>query len=151
MGFVLVRKERVAMFGIKKRPSRKWTESIEKMKTGTMTIQQFVNLNEKCVLYYSTPFGKDAKTGQNRPYALANSGSNILFLPAFTSLEACKKHFESAGRSEFIIIKGTLKDALSALDSHSFISSWGLVVNPDDSNSVGFPPHVRVQPKCLRD
>ena len=116
-----------------------------------MTVQQFVNLNEKCVLYYSTPFGKDSKTGQNRPYALSSPGSNVLFFPAFTSLEACKQHFKSVGRDEFIVIKGTLKDALSALDSHPFISSWRLVVDPDDSNSVGIPPHVRVQPKCLRD
>lgn len=131
--------------------SIRWTRSVKILKASAITVQKFVNLNEKCVLYYSTPFGTDIQTGQKRPYALCRSGTDTMFLPAFTSPEACKKHFESVGRAEFIIIKGTLRDALLALDAHSLIASWGLAVNPDDNNSVCIPPHVRVQPKCLRD
>ena len=139
------------MFGSEKKNARRWAESVAQLKAATLTIQQFVNLNEKCTLWYSTPFGTDLRTGRERPYALSRTDTDTLFLPVFTSAEACTKHFEAAGRDGFPVIKGTLKDALASLDTHPVIAPWGVVVDPDSAASICIPPHVRVQPKCLRD
>lgn len=139
------------MFGSEKKNARRWAESVAQLKAATLTIQQFVNLNEKCPLWYSTPFGTDIRTGRERPYALSRADLDTLYLPVFTSAEACTRHFESVGRDGFLVIKGTLKDALASLDAHPVISSWGVVVDPGEADSVCIPPRVRVQPKALRD
>ena len=139
------------MFGSEKRRAALWADAVTQLNAGKLTIQQFVNLNEKRTLWYSTPFGTDIRTGRERPYALSRADLDTLFLPAFTSAEACTRHFESVGRDGFLVIKGTLKDALASLDAHPVIASWGVVVDPGEADSVCIPPRVRVQPKALRD
>lgn len=139
------------MFGSEKRRAALWADAVTQLNAGKLTMQQFVNLNEKCPLWYSTPFGTDIRTGRERPYALSRADLDTLYLPVFTSAEACAKHFESVGRDGFLVIKGTLKDALASLDAHPVIASWGVVVDPGEADSVCIPPRVRVQPKALRD
>lgn len=139
------------MFGSEKRRAALWADAVTQLNAGKLTMQQFVNRTEKCVLYYSTPFGTDARTGRDRPFALSRTDTETLFFPAFTSPDKCRTHFEAANRDGFLVIKGTVADALSALDTHPVIAAWGLVVDPGETGSVCVPPRVRVQPKCLRD
>lgn len=139
------------MFGSEKRRAALWAEAVAQLNAGKLTMQQFINKTEKCVLYYSTPFGTNARTGRDRPFALSRSDTETLFFPAFTTQDKCRAHFDAAGRDGFLIIKGTVADALAGLDTHPVIAAWGLVVDPGEPGSVCVPPRVRVQPKCLRD
>lgn len=126
----------------------KWTSAVKKLSAGTISIQQFVNLNEKKSLFYSTPF----VTGKNGdfPNTLQREGSDTLYFPAFTSPAALTAYLNAIGCAEHLIIKGDLKSVLTSLDSHPMLCEWGVVVDPQSSLSVEIPPRIRVQPKCLR-
>ncbi|MBE6763570.1 MAG: hypothetical protein E7553_04345 [Ruminococcaceae bacterium] len=113
-----------------------------------ISVQQFVNLNEKKILFYSTPF----VTGKNGdfPVTLQKNGSDTLYFPAFTSSAALTAYLNAIGCTEHLIIKGDLKSVLASLDSHPLLCEWGLVVDPQSPLAVEIPPQIRVQPKCLR-
>ncbi len=128
--------------------SNKWDTSVKKLQNGEISIQEFVNANEKKTLYYSTPFFENEK-GQY-PNVLQTNGSDIMFFPAFSNISDLKEHMKAIGCTKHLIIKGNLKDVLDSLDSHPLIQAWGVVIDSHTSNSVGLPPKTRVQPKCLR-
>lgn len=69
------------------------------------------------------------------------------YFPAFSTMEACKKSFDEAGRYGYMIIKGTLREPLSALDCHLLLQKFGLVIDPDSDAPIFLPPGVRVQVK----
>ena len=128
--------------------SKKWEASVKKLQNSELSIQEFVNANEKKTLYYSTPFFEDVKGVH--PNALQTNGSPVWYFPAFSSISDLKEHMIAIGREEYLIIKGNLKNVLSSLDSHPLIRTWGVVIDPHTPNSLGLPPQTRVQPKCLR-
>ena len=128
--------------------SNKWNSTLKKLESGEITIQEFVNANEKKTLYYSTPFFEDDK-GQHAN-VLQTDASDIVFFPAFSNISDLKAHMTAIGCTEHLIIKGDLKSVLDSLDSHPLIQAWGVVIDPHASNSLGLPPKTRVQPKCLR-
>lgn len=130
--------------------TKKWNDSVKKLQNNEITVQQFVDLNDKMVLYYSTPLGTD-KDGKNCVYAMKNHINEFTYFPAFSTKDACKSHFDSANRDGYLIIKGDLRGALHSLDSHPMFSEWGLVINPTGQIYIGIPPHIRVRPKCLQD
>ena len=120
----------------------------QKTLNNEISIQEFVNKNEKKTLYYSTPFFENSR-GQH-PNALKTNASDIMYFPSFTDISNLKKHMTDIGCAEYLVIKGNLKDVLDSLDCHPSIQAWGLVIDPNASNSIGLPPKIRVQPKCLR-
>ena len=128
--------------------SNKWDTSVKKLQNGEISIQEFVNANEKKTLYYSTPFFENEK-GQY-PNVLQTNDSDIMFFPAFSNISDLKEHMKTIGCTKHLIIKGDLKGVLDSLDSHPLIQAWGVVIDPHTSNSIGLPQKTRVQPKCLR-
>lgn len=126
----------------------KWEASIKKLRNNEMTLQEFVNANEGKVLYYTVPFFENEKG----PFANALNapGSDVMFFPAFSNPADLESHVAAIGGKEHLVIKGDLKGVLDLLDSHLLIRDWGVVIDPNSQDSVGIPPHVRVQPKCLR-
>ena len=131
--------------------TKKWKDSIKKLQNNEITIQQFVDINEKMTLYHSTPFGKD-KDGNDCVYAMKNNGfTDFSYMPVFLKISDCKCHFDSSNRAEYLIIKSNLHDALHSLDSNRIFNEWGLVINPNSQLSIGIPAHIRVRPKCLQD
>ncbi len=128
--------------------SNKWNTSVKKLQNGEISIQEFVNANEKKTLYSSTPFFEDEK-GQY-PNVLQTNGSDIMFFPAFSNISDLEEHMKTIGCTKYLAIKGNLKDVLDSLDSHPLIQAWGVVIDPHTSNSIELPPKTRVQPKCLR-
>jgi len=130
------------------RKAKKWEDDIKRLQNNEITIEELVNANEKKVLYYSTPFVSDEKG--DRPNVLQTEGSDVMFFPAFTSISDLKEHMTAIGCEKHIVIKGDLKSVLDSLDSHPLIREWGVVIDPHSHQSLGIPPHVRVQPKCLR-
>ena len=81
---------------------------------------------------------------------LKTNGLDIMFFPAFSNISDLIAHMKAIDSDEHIIIKGDLKGVLNSLDSHPLIQAWGVVIDPHTSNSIGLPPKIRVQPKCLR-
>ena len=130
------------------RKSNKWEVSVKKLQNNEISIQEFVNENEKKTLYYSTPFFENH--GGQHPNVLQTNAADIMYFPAFTNISNLKKHMTDIGCAEPLIIKGDLKGVLDSLDSHPLIRAWGVVIDPHASNSIGLPPKIRVQPKCLR-
>ena len=130
------------------RKSNKWDTSVKKLQNGEISIQEFVTANEKKTLYYSTPFFENEK-GQY-PNVLQTNDSNIMFFPAFSNISDLEEHMKKIGCTKHLAIKGDLKGVLDSLDSHPLIQTWGVVIDPHTSNSIGLPPKTRVQPKCLR-
>ena len=128
--------------------SKKWNSSVKKLQNNEISIQEFVNANEKKTLYYSTPFFENGK-GHNLN-VLQKSDSDIMLFPTFSSASALKVHMTAIGCTTPLIIKGNLKSSLDSLDSHPLIQAWGIVIDPHLSNSVEIPPNIRVKPKCLR-
>ncbi len=126
----------------------KWKSTIKKLQNNEISVQDFVNANERKKLYYSTPFFSQ-KDGQSLNILQTND-SDILYFPAFTTISGLKKHMASIECVNYIIIKGDLKSVLYSLDSHPLIKTWGVVIDPQSSLSIGLPPQIRVQPKCLR-
>ena len=130
------------------RKSNKWDITVKKLQNSEISIQEFVNANEKKTLYYSTPFFENEE-GQY-PNVLQKSRSDIMLFPTFSSVSDLKAHMVAIGCTTPLIIKGNLKSALDSLDSHPLIQEWGTVIDPHLSNSVEIPPNIRVKPKCLR-
>lgn len=128
--------------------SSKWESTVKKLQNNEISIQEFVNANERKTLYYSTPFFSN-ENGKS-PNVLQTHGSDIVYFPAFTTISGLKDHMRAIGCTEHIVVKGDLKSVLSSLDSHPLIREWGVVVDPQSSLAVGLPPQIRVQPKCLR-
>ena len=126
----------------------RWEFSVEKLLNREISVQEFVNANEKKTLFYSTPFYENEK-GQF-PNAMQTQGSDCFYFPAFTTLAGLEEHLKKIGCAKHLVIKGDLKSVLDSLDSHRLIQSWGVVIDPYSIPSVGIPPRVRVQPKCLR-
>ena len=128
--------------------SNKWDASIKRLQNNEISVQEFVNTNEKKTLYYSTPFFENAKG--HHLNVLQKSGSDIMLFPTFSSVSDLKAHMVAIGCTMPLIIKGNLKSVLDSLDSHHLIQAWGIVIDPHLSNSVDIPPNIRVKPKCLR-
>ena len=126
----------------------KWNESVKKLQNGEISIQEFVNTNEKKTLYHSTPFFEN-ESGPH-PNALQTNDSDIMFFPAFSNISDLKEHMTAIGCTKHLVIKGTLKSVLDSLDSHPLLQEWGVVIDPQSPASIGLPPKIRVQPKCLR-
>lgn len=137
------------MFDFFKNADKKWKDSIAKIAANKISVQEFVDINEKKVLFYTTPVISD-KDGNECLNAMSFTANNITYMPAFTNAEDLKKHYSTNNLVPNVIIKGNLKDALASLDSHPMIRGWGVVIDPNSPESVGIPPHVRVTPKCLR-
>lgn len=117
---------------------------------GKISVQKFVDINEKKVLFYTTPF-ITTKDGNDCLNVLYFTGNDITYMPAFSGAEDLRNHYNANDLVPHTIIKGDLKSFLSALDSHPMMREWGAVIDPDSPESVGIPPHIRVTPKCLRD
>lgn len=126
----------------------KWESSVKKLQSNEMSVQAFVNANERKILYYSTPFIDGANGGM--PNALQKQDSDIAYFPVFTAAAGLRDYMMRVGCPQHIAIKGDLKSVLSSLDSHPALREWGVVVDPATALAVEIPPQVRVQPKCLR-
>lgn len=120
------------------------------MAAGRISIQQFVDINEKRGLFYTTPFITD-KDGNNRVNALTLSENGTVYFPAFFSTEDLTAHYAANNLVPGVVVKGDLARVLRAMDSHAMLKDWGVVINPDSPESIGIPPNIRVRPKCLRD
>ncbi len=126
----------------------KWNSTAKKLRNKTMSVQEFVNKNERKTLYYSTPFIEN-ENGSS-PNVLQTKDSDILYFPAFTAMSGLKAYMTAIGCTEHIMIKGDLKGLLASLDAHPALSEWGVVVDPQSPLVAEIPPQTRVQPKCLR-
>lgn len=126
----------------------KWESTAKKLQNNEISIQEFVNVNERKTLYYSTPFVSN-ENGES-PNILQTHGSDMVYFPAFTAVSGLKEYMRVIGCAEHIVIKGDLKSVLSSLDSHPLLREWGVVVDPQSSLAIEVPPQIRVQPKCLR-
>lgn len=130
------------------RKSDRWETSVKKLRDGEISVQEFVNANEKKKLYYSTPFFEN-DSGQHTN-VLQTHDSDTVYFPVFTDVAGLREHMAAIGGKRYIIIEGNLKDVLDSLDSHPLLRTWGVVIDPMSRNSIGLPPKVRVRPKCLR-
>lgn len=120
------------------------------MAAGKISVEKFVDINEKKVLFYTTPFITD-KDGNNCVNALSLSENGIVYFPAFFSAEDLTAHYTANNLVPGVVVKGNLAQVLRAMDSHPMLKDWGVVINPDSPESIGIPPNIRVRPKCLRD
>lgn len=120
-----------------------WDESIRALKSDKISLQDFVNMNASQPLYYSTPAGENQE-GKMTLWLIHNEKLNMSFYPAFLSEELCRETLSSAGRKNFIIIKGTLESVLSSLDINPVLEKSGLVIQGEDGN-FAIPPQIRVQ------
>ena len=123
---------------------KKWQKKSARYAKGEIDAQSFVNAMKNITLYYSTPVGDD-KEGNQHLYVLASKETEYHYFPAFLSLPHCLEFFNAMGRNAFMIIQGTLKDALSSLDSSPLLAEFGLVIDPSYPNETGIPPSVRVR------
>ena len=126
----------------------KWNSTVKKLLNKKMSVQAFVNKNERKTLYYSTPFITNENGGS--PNVLQTQDSDILYFPAFTSMSGLKAYMTAIGCAEHIAIKGDLKGVLTSLNVHPALNEWGVVIDPQSPLAVEIPPQTRVQPKCLR-
>lgn len=128
---------------------KKWNESLRKIAEGKITVQEFVDTNEKKVLFYTIPVITD-KDGNNCINAISFPDNENTYMPAFSKVDSLKLHYDANGLVPGVIIKGDLKSFLAALDSHPMLREWGAVIDPDSPKLIGIPPHIRITPKCLR-
>lgn len=128
--------------------SRQWNTNVQKLQSNAISLQDFVNANEKKILYYSTPFIEN-ECGQH-PNVLRTSDAEMMLFPAFTDPSGLKAHMSMIGCVRYPVIKGNLKGVLDSLDAHPLLRSWGVVVDPQAEAPVELPPLLRVQPRCLR-
>lgn len=127
----------------KKTKTLSWEESIKALNSDKITLQEFINMNAKLPLYYSTPVGENE---EGKPVLWLTSYPNldIAFYPTFLSVEECYSFFNSAGRKSFLVFEGTLEAALNALDSTPLLQTAGLVIR-DGKGQLPIPPNMRVQ------
>lgn len=137
------------MFDFFKNKEQKWNESYDLLADGKISLQKFVDRNEKMPLYNTLPFFAD-ENGKGFPNAIGRQENDVMYFPVFFSVEEMKKHYSAHGVDFNMIIEGTLKSVLSSLDSHPVIRGWGVVVSPDSKRAIWIPPFTRVTPKCLR-
>ncbi len=126
----------------------KWHSTVKKLRNNTLSVQEFVEKNERKALYYSTPFIETKNGGS--PNVLQTKDSDVLYFPVFTAMSGLKAYMTAIGCAEHIAIKGDLKGVLMSLDTHPTLREWGVVVDPQSSLAVEIPPQTRVRPKCLR-
>lgn len=119
-----------------------WDESVQALKNGKISLQDFINMNAAHPLYYSTPAGEN-REGKMTLWLTYDKERNMTFYPTFLSEELCRESLSSAGRQAFIIIKGTLESALSSLDTTPTLEKVGLMIMGKDGCFVGIPPKVR--------
>lgn len=119
----------------KSRDKKLWDKSLEKLTRGEMSIEEFIKLNSKMTLYYSTPFGED-KSGNMRPWVLAEKPSDDIFFPAFINKKSCFEFLSAMGRKKFMVIEGDLQHALESLNSHPAFEKFGLVIDPNSNITV---------------
>ena len=127
----------------------RWRCPVRAFMNGKLTPQAFANENADQFFYYTTPFFQDAQ-GTMQENALHRPACDTLYFPLFSSPEACRNYTRKRDAMDCIFIRGTLQDALNALDSHPLLASFGIVIDPNTKRSVCIPPLVRVQPKYLR-
>ena len=132
--------------GFKRKNNRlTWGESVQALNSGKISLQDFVNMNASRPLYYSTPAGENQE-GQMTFWLLYNEELDTHFYPAFSSKKLCHDSFTSAGRKNFILIKGTLESALSSLDTDPILAKAGLMIE-DENGKLAIPPQTRVRKK----
>ena len=115
----------------------------EDLVAGTMSVQEFADLNAGVTLYYSTPFGED-RGGRTRLWVLSNHENDLQHYPAFTDKAACNRFLASIGRQGFLIIEGDLGSLLDSLDSHTLLKPLGVVIDPQSADPIVIDPGVRV-------
>lgn len=130
-----------------KSPDKIWEETIDLAISEQISVQEFVDLNQKKTLYYFVPFTQN-ENGKWFSNAMKNDQYPGDFQPAFTTLEACRSYLELK-RMQHVIIKGDLKGLMKSMDSHPLTRDWGVVIDPY-GDFIGIPPGIRITPKSLR-
>lgn len=120
----------------------KWNKSVKRLRNSEITIQDFVNINKKQRVFSSTPFGED-REGNNQLWVLSNRENDLKHYPVFLDIDDCQRFLYSIGRVNFLIINGTLADALDSMDAHSLLQELGVVVDPHSTNAVEIDPKIR--------
>ncbi len=134
----------MGLFNIFKRSSTpSWAESVQALHADKISLQKFINIHAKHPLFYSTPAGENSE-GQMTLWLLHDTKLDICFYPAFLSKELCYTSLSSAGRKDFIIIKGTLETVLSSLDTDPILAKAGLLIQ-DEHGELAIPPQMRVE------
>lgn len=121
-----------------------WDKSVRKLRKNQLSIQEFVNMNAKKTVFYSTPYGED-KSGKPQVWVLKSERSNTVCYPVFLSKETCLAFLTAMGRANFIIIEGDLKGALESLDFHPVLKEFGLVIEPNSSTPIEIAPEIRAK------
>ena len=103
-------------------------------------IHDFVREMKDMPLYYSTPLGTD-RSGKEQLYFLSAKNSETKYYPAYLSKKGCNEHFNLLGRTNFIIIEGTLSALLSSLDD-PMLSEFGVVIEPMSDTPIDIPPNI---------
>ena len=119
-----------------------WEESIQALNEDRITLQEFININADHPLFYSTPAGEN-KDGKMVLWLVNIPKLNMNFYPAFLSADFCQKSLSEAGRSNFMIVEGTLESALSSLDSSPALKQAGLIIQ-EERGRLTIPPGMRV-------
>lgn len=129
--------------------AKKWNNSVQKLNDHEITLQQFVDLNKKKALYYSTPIGIDEE-GKRFLCTWKNDTSEYSYFPVFTAKDTCKCYYNSVTRGGYSIMKGDLSHALHFLDLHPVFSEWGIVIALNNQKCINIPPHIRVSKKSVQ-
>ena len=101
------------------------------------SIQTFVDRKRDLLLYYSTPAGNNDEGKQM--LFLMTDPAGAVYLPAFTSEEACRDFFKAIGRSDFVGLKNTLENLLDTLDTNEMLKELGILID----GKVPVPADVR--------
>lgn len=101
------------------------------------TIQTFVDKEKNLTLYYSTPAG-DNDEGKQMLYLMTDPAGAV-YLPTFTSEEACREFFKSIGRTNFVGLQNTLENLLDTLDTNEMLKELGVLIDGE----VPVPADVR--------
>lgn len=127
-----------------------WQESLKQVRLGCISAQEFVDRNRDKVLYWYSPFRKDAY-GHVKAFALETPDMNGRYLPVFSTRETCVDYLESRGEAHLVgqIRRTRLKNVMKFLDENPFTRDYGVVVDPHEV-FVAISPSVRVTPKSLR-
>ena len=86
----------------------------------------------KCVILYTTPIG-DTKEGTKRFYLIPGPKPTA-YMPVFLNEKEMQDFYEGAGRTAFLILKGTLPDLLKVCISENqkddLNFKYGIMIDP---------------------
>ncbi len=137
-----------SLFSVFKSRERIWRESVELVRFGMISAQEFVDRNQSKHLYFTSPFVVE-KNGKVKAVSIQNEVFAGHYLPAFTTKEACIAYYRAQNWESVALCRATLKRLMRTMDAHYVTHEWGIVINPNGSSLV-IPPGVRVTPKSLR-